>query len=111
MREELRALRDSAERPTRDMLAEVVEKYDHPDLDLARAERRLGRDVRSLLTREQQRRLARGIRTNARVAPRVLPRTRLMPRRGMRRTPTRLRRPLDRRVRRLPRIQRRPANP
>jgi hypothetical protein len=62
MQAELRALRDGEEPPTRQSLAEVVERYDHPDLDLDRADRRLGRDVRKILTPEQEIGLVRGYR-------------------------------------------------
>ena len=67
MREELRALRDSSSHPTREMFAEVIERYDHPDLDLARAERRLGSSVLSILTPEQKRLATRGVRRNGRM--------------------------------------------
>ena len=103
MRAELRALRDSADRPTRDALDEIVERYEHPDLDMARAERELGRDLRALLTPDQERRLARGIRGRAEgrmmVRPRRLPRRVVPLRRGM----PGVRYAPSRRIRRIPR--------
>lgn len=114
MREEIRALHENDQRPTREAIDDVIERYDHPDLEIALAERRLGRNVRSLLTPDQERRLARGVRRSVRVTPRVLPRARLAPQRGVVRPPSRIRRPsasvrrrLDRRLRRVPRYTRR----
>jgi len=60
MREELRTLRASSTRPTHDVFVEVIDRYDHPDLDVARAERRLAMRVRSILTPEQLKQVTRG---------------------------------------------------
>jgi len=60
MREELRTLRASPTRPTQDMFVEVMDRYDHPDLDVARAERRLAMRIRSILTPEQLKQVTSG---------------------------------------------------
>ena len=118
MQEELQALRNTEERPTRQALAEVVERYEHPDLDLDRADMVLNRDARAILTPEQEIILMRTSRSTVRTS-----RSRLAMRRGVqprgsrrirdleRRSASRYRRAPISRMRRLRRPPRRPTRP
>ena len=118
MQEELRALRDGDERPTRQALDEVVERYDHPDLDLVRANRVLDRNARAILTPDQEIILARGARMRVQDPRSRLAVRRVVERRGGRRVRDLIRRSGSRyrqapisRMRRLRRLQRRPTRP
>jgi len=102
LREEMRTLREGDERPTRAAVADVFRKYDHPDLDLRLVRGKLDRNVRAMLTPDQQRRLARGTRVGPRSAPHMRQPSRIAPRPGWNGTPRGVRRPADRRLRRMP---------
>jgi hypothetical protein len=115
MREELQALRDGDEQPTRQELAEVVERYDHPDLDIERAQRRLDRDVRAILTLEQETILTRGMRLRAQDSRSRMSARRAVQPRGARRARVEMRRPGIRHrrapVSRMRQARRRPPRP
>jgi len=103
LREEMRAMRESDERPTREALADVFQKYDHPDLELRLAQDKLDRNVRVMLTPDQERRFARVTRRNMRAAPGPMRGPGMMPGRGWNRGPDTMQRPADRGMRRMPR--------
>jgi len=103
LRDEMRTLREGDERPTRETLAGVFQKYDHPDLELRLAQSKLDRNVRSMLTPEQQRRFARGARADVRAGARFIRGVRPLPGREWNGRPGTIRRPADRGLRRVPR--------
>ena len=115
MQEELRALRDSDEPPTPQALDEVIERYDHPDLDLDRADRVLDRNVRAILTPEQKINLARSARMRIQDPRSRLPARMVLQPRGARRARNLVRRPLGRYrqapVSRMRLLRRRPRRP
>ena len=103
LREEMCAMREGDERPTRGALADVLQRYDHPDLELRLAQSKLDRNVRAMLTPDQERRFARGARRNVRAARGSIRAPGMVPGRGWDRAPRSMQRPEDRGIRRMPR--------